>query len=156
MCIRDRTGEVHALMGENGAGKSTLMKILTGIYSKDAGQIFYEGKEVEYKNPREAQEAGIIIVHQELNMMTHLTVAQNLFIGRESMNGKLINDRKMNKDAAEIFKRLNIDIDPAAVIGTLTVGRQQMVEIAKAISSKAKVIVFDEPTACLLYTSRCV
>ncbi|RHP36224.1 sugar ABC transporter ATP-binding protein [Lachnotalea sp. AF33-28] len=147
-----KTGEVHALMGENGAGKSTLMKILTGIYSKDAGQIFYEGKEVEYKNPREAQEAGIIIVHQELNMMTHLTVAQNLFIGRESMNGKLINDRKMNKDAAEIFKRLNIDIDPAAVIGTLTVGRQQMVEIAKAISSKAKVIVFDEPTAALTET----
>lgn len=147
-----KTGEVHALMGENGAGKSTLMKILTGIYSKDAGQIFYEGKEVEYKNPREAQEAGIIIVHQELNMMTHLTVAQNLFIGRESMNGKLINDRKMNKDAAEIFKRLNIDIDPAAVIGTLTVGKQQMVEIAKAISSKAKVIVFDEPTAALTET----
>lgn len=147
-----KTGEVHALMGENGAGKSTLMKILTGIYSKDAGQIFYEGKEVEYKNPREAQEAGIIIVHQELNMMTHLTVAQNLFIGRESMNGKLINDRKMNKDAVEIFKRLNIDIDPAAVIGTLTVGRQQMVEIAKAISSKAKVIVFDEPTAALTET----
>lgn len=85
-------------------------------------------------------------------MMTHLTVAQNLFIGRESMNGKLINDRKMNKDAAEIFKRLNIDIDPAAVIGTLTVGRQQMVEIAKAISSKAKVIVFDEPTAALTET----
>lgn len=88
-------GEVHALMGENGAGKSTLMKILTGIYSKDSGTITYEGKEVEFKNPKEAQAAGVVIVHQELNMMNHLTVAQNIFIGRESMSGKLINDKKM-------------------------------------------------------------
>lgn len=144
-----RKGEVHALMGENGAGKSTLMKILTGIYSKDAGSIEYEGKEVEFKNPKEAQEAGIVIVHQELNMMGDLTVAQNLFIGREAMNGKFINDKKMNVEAKKIFDRLNIDINPADKIGHLTVGKQQMVEIAKAISSNAKAIVFDEPTAAL-------
>ena len=144
-----KTGEVHALMGENGAGKSTLMKILTGIYSKDSGMIVYEGKEVEYKNPKEAQSAGIVIVHQELNMMNHLTVAQNLFIGRETMGGVFINDGAMNKKAKELFKLLNIDINPKETMGNLTVGRQQMVEIAKAISSDAKVIVFDEPTAAL-------
>ena len=92
-------GEVHALMGENGAGKSTLMKVLTGIYSKDAGTITYEGKEVEFHNPREAQEAGVVIVHQELNMMNHLTVAQNIFIGREFMKGFLIDDARMNVEA---------------------------------------------------------
>ena len=92
-----RKGEVLALMGENGAGKSTLMKVLTGIYSKDSGSIVFEGKEVEFANPREAQDAGIVIVHQELNMLSHLTVAQNIFIGREMMNGKLINDSKMNQ-----------------------------------------------------------
>ena len=87
-----RKGEVHALMGENGAGKSTLMKVLTGIYSKDEGTITYEGREVEFSNPRAAQDAGIVIVHQELNMLGHLTVAQNIFIGREIMNGKIIED----------------------------------------------------------------
>jgi ribose transport system ATP-binding protein len=144
-----KKGEVHALMGENGAGKSTLMKVLTGIYSKDSGTITYEGKEVEFTNPKDAQEAGIAIVHQELNMMNHLSVAQNIFIGREMMNGKLINDKKMNEEAAKLFKRLNIDIDPDDVMGDLTVGRQQMCEIAKAISKDVKVIVFDEPTAAL-------
>ncbi|MCR1840217.1 sugar ABC transporter ATP-binding protein [Murimonas intestini] len=144
-----RKGEVHALMGENGAGKSTLMKVLTGIYAKDKGTITFEGKEVEFKTPKEAQTAGIVIVHQELNMMNHLTVAQNIFIGRESMNGKMINDRKMNEEAAKLFKLLNIDIDPKETMGRLTVGRQQMCEIAKAISTDAKVIVFDEPTAAL-------
>ncbi len=145
-------GEVHALMGENGAGKSTLMKILTGIYSKDAGTIQYKGKEVEFKNPKEAQNVGIVIVHQELNMMNHLTVAQNLFIGREKMEGIFINDNKMNVEAAKLFEKLNIDIDPKSIMGTLTVGKQQMVEIAKAISADAKVIIFDEPTAALTET----
>lgn len=144
-----KKGEVHALMGENGAGKSTLMKILTGIYSKDSGTITYEGNEVEFKNPREAQDAGIVIVHQELNMMNHLTVAQNIFIGRESMNGKFINDKKMIEEAQKLFDLLHIDIDPKEIMGKLTVGRQQMCEIAKAISTDAKVIVFDEPTAAL-------
>jgi ribose transport system ATP-binding protein len=144
-----KKGEVHALMGENGAGKSTLMKVLTGIYKKDSGSIVYEGKEVEFKNPREAQDAGIVIVHQELNMLNHLTVAQNIFIGREFMNGKLINDAKMNQAARELFDQLHIDINPKDRMGDLTVGKQQMCEIAKAISHKAKVIIFDEPTAAL-------
>ena len=144
-----KAGEVVALMGENGAGKSTLMKILTGIYSKDSGEIKYMGQEVCYKGPAESEEAGISIVHQELNMMNDLTVAQNLFIGREEMNGLFIDDKKMNEKARELFKVLKIDINPAEKIGNLTVGKQQMVEIAKAISSNAKVIIFDEPTAAL-------
>ena len=144
-----RKGEVHALMGENGAGKSTLMKVLTGIYSKDEGTITYEGKEVEFTNPREAQDAGIVIVHQELNMMGHLTVAQNIFIGREPMKGGLIDDAKMNEEARRLFGMLNIDIDPTEKMSRLTVGKQQMCEIAKAISHEAKVIVFDEPSAAL-------
>ncbi|MBS6762769.1 sugar ABC transporter ATP-binding protein [Eubacterium sp. am_0171] len=144
-----RRGEVHALMGENGAGKSTLMKVLTGIYSKDSGTILYEGKEIEFTNPREAQDAGIVIVHQELNMMGHLTVAQNIFIGREIRNGILIDDKKMNEEAAKLFRRLNINIDPTESMSRLTVGKQQMCEIAKAISHNAKVIIFDEPSAAL-------
>jgi len=144
-----RKGEVHALMGENGAGKSTLMKVLTGIYSKDSGTITYEGREVEFNSPREAQNAGIVIVHQELNMMNHLTVAQNIFIGREFMKGKLIDDAKMNEEARKLFRQLGIDINPAEKMGNLTVGKQQMCEIAKAISHEAKVIIFDEPSAAL-------
>lgn len=144
-----RKGEVHALMGENGAGKSTLMKVLTGIYSKDEGTITYEGKEVEFSNPRAAQDAGIVIVHQELNMLGHLTVAQNIFIGREIMNGKLIDDKKMNEEAKKLFDQLGIDIDPKETMSRLTVGKQQMCEIAKAISHEAKVIIFDEPSAAL-------
>lgn len=142
-------GEVVALMGENGAGKSTLMKILTGIYSKDGGTIRYLGEEVEYKNPAQSEAAGIAIVHQELNMMNDLTVAQNLFIGHEPMHGFMIDDGKMIEKANELFRLLNIEIDPSEKIGRLTVGRQQMVEIAKAISSGARVIVFDEPSAAL-------
>ncbi len=142
-------GEVHALMGENGAGKSTLMKVLTGIYSKDEGSITYEGREVEFTNPREAQDAGIVIVHQELNMLGHLTVAQNIFIGREFMKGALIDDKKMNEEAKKLFDQLGIDIDPRETMSRLTVGRQQMCEIAKAISHDAKVIIFDEPSAAL-------
>ncbi len=144
-----RQGEVLALMGENGAGKSTLMKVLTGIYKKDSGVITYQGKEVEFHNTREAQEAGIVIVHQELNMLNHLTVAQNIFIGREYMKGFKIDDKKMNEEAAKLFEQLGIQIDPETPMGNLTVGKQQMCEIAKAISYDAKVIVFDEPSAAL-------
>ena len=144
-----RRGEVHALMGENGAGKSTLMKVLTGIYTKDSGTITYEGREIEFHNPKEAQEAGIVIVHQELNMMNHLTVAQNIFIGREFMKGAMIDDARMNAEAKKLFDQLGISIDPAEKMGNLTVGKQQMCEIAKAISHKAKVIIFDEPSAAL-------
>ncbi len=144
-----RKGEVHALMGENGAGKSTLMKVLTGIYTKDSGSIIFEGKEVEFHNTREAQDAGIVIVHQELNMLGHLTVAQNIFIGREFKKGIRIDDKKMNEEAAKLFERLHIDIDPMETMSNLTVGKQQMCEIAKAISHEAKVIIFDEPSAAL-------
>ena len=144
-----RRGEVHALMGENGAGKSTLMKVLTGIYTKDSGTIIYEGKEIEFSSPKEAQEAGIVIVHQELNMMNHLTVAQNIFIGREFMKGAIIDDARMNQEASRLFEQLGINIDPTERMGNLTVGKQQMCEIAKAISHKAKVIIFDEPSAAL-------
>lgn len=144
-----RKGEVLALMGENGAGKSTLMKVLTGIYTKDSGTITYEGKEVEFHSAKEAQNAGVVIVHQELNMLNHLTVAQNIFIGREFKKGFRIDDKKMNEEARKLFDKLNIDIDPTEIMGNLTVGKQQMCEIAKAISHEAKVIIFDEPSAAL-------
>lgn len=142
-------GEVHALMGENGAGKSTLMKVLTGIYSKDSGSIIYEGKERSFSNPKEAQNAGIVIVHQELNMISHLTVAQNIYIGREPRKHFSIDDEKMIADTQKLFDLLQIDINPRENMGNLTVGKQQMCEIAKAISHEAKVIIFDEPTAAL-------
>ena len=144
-----RRGEVHALMGENGAGKSTLMKVLTGIYTKDSGTITFEGREVEFHNTHEAQEAGIVIVHQELNMVGDLTVAQNIFIGREFKKGLMIDDKKMIAESRKLFEELHIDIDPKAKMSDLTVGKQQMCEIAKAISHKAKVIIFDEPSAAL-------
>ena len=144
-----RKGEVLALMGENGAGKSTLMKVLTGIYTKDSGTITYEGKEVEFHSAREAQDNGVIIVHQELNMLGHLTVAQNIFIGREFKKGIKIDDKKMNEEAQKLFDRMNVDIDPRETMSKLTVGKQQMCEIAKAISHKAEVIIFDEPSAAL-------
>lgn len=147
-----RKGEVHALMGENGAGKSTLMKVLTGIYKKDAGTIIYEGKEVEFNNTSEAQDAGVVIVHQELNMLGDLTVAQNIFIGREFKKGFGIDDKKMNEEAKKLFAKLNIEIDPDEMMSNLTVGKQQMCEIAKAISHDAKIIVFDEPSAALTET----
>lgn len=147
-----KKGEVHALMGENGAGKSTLMKVLTGIYTKDSGTITFEGKEVEFHNTRDAQKAGIVIVHQELNMLGHLTVAQNIFIGREFKKGIRIDDRKMNEETKKLFDRLHIEIDPTETMSNLTVGKQQMCEIAKAISHDAKVIVFDEPSAALTET----
>ena len=145
-----RAGEVHAMMGENGAGKSTLMKVLTGIHDANEGTIHYNGKQVAYSKPKEAMEDGIVIVHQELNMMNHLTVAQNIFIGREEFrHNLLIDDGASIKKAKKLFELLKLDINPTEKVGNLTVGKQQMVEIAKALSMDAKVIVFDEPTAAL-------
>ena len=145
-----RAGEVHALMGENGAGKSTLMKVLTGIHDANEGTIHYNGKQVAYSKPKDAMEDGIVIVHQELNMMNHLTVAQNIFIGREEFRHNwLIDDGASIKKAKKLFDLLKLDINPTEKVGNLTVGKQQMVEIAKAVSMDAKVIVFDEPTAAL-------
>jgi len=142
-------GEVHALVGENGAGKSTLMKILTGIYIRDEGEVIYQGEPINLKNTREAQAKGICIIHQELQMMTHLTVAENIFIGREKTHGIFLDDKAINEMAKKLTDRLGIDIDPKEKVGNLTVGKQQMVEIAKAISFDAKLLVLDEPTAAL-------
>lgn len=143
-------GEILALIGENGAGKSTLMKILSGIYKKDAGTIEYFGKPLEVSGPKEAEENGISIVHQELNLMNHLTVAQNIFIGHEPLNKfGFIDDKLMIKRAKKIFEGMNVDINPAAKIGSLTVGKQQLVEIAKALTHNSKILILDEPTAAL-------
>ncbi len=142
-------GEIHALMGENGAGKSTLVKILTGIYIRDAGTITYLDKEVHFKDTRQAQHEGISMIHQELNMMNHLTVAQNIFIGREDTHGPFLDDRSINRKAKELLENMGMRIDPAEMLGNLTVGRQQMVEIAKAVSFNSRILILDEPTAAL-------
>ena len=144
-----KAGEVHALMGENGAGKSTLIKVLCGIHKKDGGTIEYLGQQVSYDNIAQSQAAGISVIHQELNMMNHLTVAQNMFIGREFMKGCFIDDRAMEAEAQRQFERMGVKIDPSAKLGDLTVGKQQMVEIAKAVSRECKLLVLDEPTAAL-------
>ena len=146
-----RSGEVHALVGENGAGKSTLIKILGGIYHKDAGHIYLDGKEVNVTSPRMAQDLGISIIHQELNLMPHLTVAQNIFIGREP-RAKLpfvLDDKEANKKTESLFEMLNLKLAPAMKVSDLTVAKQQMVEIAKALSFNAKILIMDEPTAAL-------
>lgn len=147
-----RRGEVHALMGENGAGKSTLMKVLCGIHSPDGGSIELFGRQEHFSGIRQAQAAGISIIHQELNMMNHLTVAQNIFIGREPVKNGFIQDKKMQEDAAELFERIGVSIDPSARLGSLTVGKQQMVEISKAISFDAGILILDEPTAALTHS----
>lgn len=144
-----KKGEVHALVGENGAGKSTLMKVLTGIYQRDDGKIWYKGEEIHLKNPKEAQHLGIGIIHQELNLMQHLTVAENIYIGREHMNGILLNIRRTNEEARKLLESLNIHIDPLTRMKDLSVAKQQMVEIAKALSFKSEVLIMDEPTAAL-------
>jgi ribose transport system ATP-binding protein len=144
-------GEVHALVGENGAGKSTLMKILAGVYTRDAGRILVKGHGAEIPNPRAAQLLGISMIHQELNLMPHLTVAQNVFIGREPRRllPFVLDDRTQNARAQELLDLLNLDLDPRARVADLTVAKQQMVEIAKALSYDAAVLIMDEPTAAL-------
>jgi ribose transport system ATP-binding protein len=149
-----RPGEVHALVGENGAGKSTLMKVLAGIYKRDAGTVRVKGLEVEVNSPRAAQELGISIIHQELNMMGHLTVAQNIFIGREPRGALpfVLDEKSLNKKARELFDELHIKLDPRARVSGLAVAQQQMVEIAKALSFRSDVLIMDEPTAALTET----
>jgi ribose transport system ATP-binding protein len=144
-------GEVHALVGENGAGKSTLMKILAGIYSKDSGEILYNGDPVNLASPRAAQMMGIGIIHQELQLMNHLTVAQNIFIGREPRGrlGVFLDEEKLNRQARDILAHMHLQLDPRAIVGKLTVAKQQMVEIAKAFSFNSRVLIMDEPTAAL-------
>lgn len=148
-----RAGEVHALMGENGAGKSTLMKVLTGIHTMDDGEITLFGNKVKFTDISQSQQAGISMIHQELNMMNHLTVAQNIYIGREPLiKNFYIDDKKMEEDAKKLFDKIGVDIDPSVTLGTLTVGKQQMVEIAKAVSHDSKLLILDEPTAALTQT----
>ena len=144
-----RAGEVHALMGENGAGKSTLIKVLCGIHKRDGGEIVYFGEPVHFNGIADSQKVGISVIHQELNMMNHLTVAQNIFIGREPRKGPFIDDAKMVEDARALFAKIGVKIDPTVQLGTLTVGKQQMVEIVKAVSHDCKLLVLDEPTAAL-------
>jgi ribose transport system ATP-binding protein len=149
-----RRGEVHALLGENGAGKSTMMKLLAGIYRKDAGRILYKGKEVDIPNPKAAQDLGISIIHQELNLMPHLTVGQNIFIGREP-RGRLpfvVDDKEINNKTEQLFEAMHLKLDPRTKVADLTVAKQQMVEIAKAVSYDAEVLIMDEPTAALTDT----
>jgi ribose transport system ATP-binding protein len=145
-------GEVHALVGENGAGKSTLMKVLAGIYRRDAGTVRVNGREVEITSPRQAQDLGISIIHQELNLMNHLTVAQNIFIGREPRRGPFIDERALNQRTVDLFDRLHLNLDPRKRVGSLAVAQQQMVEIAKALSFNSAVLIMDEPTAALTDT----
>ena len=147
-----RHGEVHVLMGENGAGKSTLMKILGGIIPPDEGEMVLEGQKTGFKNPMEAKAAGFGFIHQELNLMPHLTVADNIFIGREPKKGLTLDKKKTNQMTRELLQSLNLDIEPDTTVGRLTVAKQQMIEIAKAISLNADILIMDEPTAALTNT----
>ncbi|HIS02161.1 MAG TPA: ATP-binding cassette domain-containing protein [Candidatus Excrementavichristensenella intestinipullorum] len=144
-----RAGTVHALMGENGAGKSTLMKCLFGIYTKDGGQILMNGKPVAFSGPRDALDNGVAMVHQELNQVLRRSVMENMWLGRFPVKGGLVDSRKMYRDTKAVFERLKIDVDPKTIIGNLSVSKRQMVEIAKAVSYNAKILVLDEPTSSL-------
>ena len=141
-----RSGEVMALLGENGAGKSTLMKILSGVYTRDEGTMEIFGKSYDDLTPKQAQEAGVAIIHQELNMCRHLTVTENMFLGREVKGGLSLNNAKMRKEAKKVLDDLRIDISPDQIVGDLPVSKQQMVEIAKALSINARILIMDEPT----------
>lgn len=144
-----KAGEVHALLGENGAGKSTLIKVLGGIYSADQGETFIEGKKVEIKGVKSAQDNGISIIHQELVLVPHMTVAENIFLGREPMLGRFVNSIKMNEDAQNLLDTYDMNIDSTTLVCKLTIAQQQMVEIVKAISYNSKILVMDEPTSSI-------
>ena len=145
-----KRGTVHALMGENGAGKSTLMKCLFGIYAKDGGHIYLDGKEINFKSSKEALENGVAMVHQELNQALKRSVMDNLWLGRyPKVGGIMVNESKMYKDTLKVFDELGIKVDPHRIMSTMPVSQRQMVEIAKAVSYNSKVIVFDEPTSSL-------
>ena len=144
-----RSGEVMALLGENGAGKSTLMKILSGVYTKDGGTIKVNGTEYEHMNPKLAQHVGVAIIHQELNMCKHLSVVENMFLGRELIKNGTLDNAKMEAEAKKVLNSLGMDIDPRHIVGDMSVSKQQMVEIAKALSINAKILIMDEPTSSL-------
>ena len=142
-------GEILALLGENGAGKSTLMKILSGIYSKDEGEIYLDGELCHFQNPKEAQNKGVAIIHQEMNLCNDLSVSENIFLGREVMEGLSLNHKKMDEEAQKILDDLGISMKSTELAGDLKVSEQQMVEIAKALSQDAKILIMDEPTSAL-------
>jgi ribose transport system ATP-binding protein len=155
--FRVRAGKVNAIVGENGAGKSTLMNILSGVYGEYGGDILLDGKKVTFRNVSEAQRAGISMIHQELNMVPYMTVAENMFLGREPLNAAgLVDHKRMSREAAEWLGRLHFDADPDTKVVDLRVGQQQMVEIAKALSRKACVLIMDEPTSSLSEKETCV
>ncbi len=142
-------GEVHALLGENGAGKSTLIKVLSGAHQKDKGRLFLENNEIDIHSPRHAQDLGISVIYQEFNLIPDLTVAENIFLGRESTSNNLIKDNEMTEKSRELLKQLHIDLDPSIKVSKLGVAMQQMVEVVKAISMDSEILVMDEPTAAL-------
>ncbi|WP_259270148.1 galactose/methyl galactoside ABC transporter ATP-binding protein MglA [Aeromonas sp. BIGb0405] len=147
--LRVRPHSVHALMGENGAGKSTLLKCLFGIYEKDQGKIFFKGQEINFTSSKEALENGVSMVHQELNLVLQRTVMDNMWLGRYPTKGWFVDHNKMYQDTKHIFDELDIDIDPRVKVGTLSVSQMQMIEIAKAFSYDAKIVIMDEPTSSL-------
>jgi len=144
-----KSGEVMALLGENGAGKSTLVKILSGVYARDAGELEIFGKNYGNLTPKQAQSLGVAIIHQELNLCRHLTVAENIFLGREKTRGGILSNALMESEARKLLNDLKIDIHPGQVVGELTISKQQMVEIAKALSVDARILIMDEPTSSL-------
>jgi ribose transport system ATP-binding protein len=144
-----RRGEVHALLGENGAGKSTLMKILSGVYEKDGGEVIFKGKPVTFSTPRQAQLAGIKTIYQELNLVPQLSITENIFLGDEIERGVLLNWPEMHRRARELLAKIHLDIDPTRTVASLGVAQQQMVEVAKALHQKAELIIMDEPTSAL-------
>lgn len=144
-----RPGTVHALMGENGAGKSTLMKCLFGIYIADSGEILFHGEKVQFLNPKQALDYGVSMVHQELNQVPEISVMENIWMGRIPKKGLIVDDAKMYEDTKRIFDNLELKIDPKEKIGRLSVSQRQMIEIAKAVSANAQIVVLDEPTSSL-------
>lgn len=148
-CLDIKKGEIHALVGENGAGKSTLMNILCGVLQADGGTVNYMGGDVSFPNVRRANESGIVMIYQELNSIKDLTVAQNMFIGREIKKGPFINDAKMAEESEKFLKSLGSDINPTSRVSELSVAEQQMVEIAKALTNDIKILILDEPTTAL-------
>ena len=147
-----RRGEVHVLLGENGAGKSTLMKVLSGVYLKDEGEIIYEGKPVEIRNIQDARKLGISIIHQELNMLAERNIAQNIYLGREPLKNpytRQIDEKKMREDSKALLARLGVELSPDTMVKDLSIAQQQMVEVVKALSVETKVLIMDEPTSSL-------
>lgn len=148
--LKVHKGQVHALCGENGAGKSTLMKIIGGVHQPEEGEIFFEGKKVNFNNPKESQEAGIGLVHQELSLCPHMTVAENIYIGRlPKKKSTMVDYKSLYKKCQEVLDIFKVNFKPNQIVGTLNIAEQQIVEIAKAISLKCKVLILDEPTSSL-------